>query len=90
MIRKSASCAFSMGPVTSEQARAKEADRRADIWAFGVVLYEMLTGKQLFHGETISDILAVVLKVEPDLSAIPAQLRPLLERCLQKDPKKRL
>jgi Tol biopolymer transport system component len=73
-----------------EQARGQEVDRRADIWAFGVVLYEMLTGKPLFHGETISDILAAVLKVEPDLSVIPTQLRPLLERCLQKEPKKRL
>jgi serine/threonine protein kinase len=73
-----------------EQARGQAVDRRADIWAFGVVLYELLTGKRLFEGETVSDILAAVLKVEPDLSAAPAKVRPLLERCLQKDPKKRL
>jgi hypothetical protein len=79
------------GYMAPEQARGQQdVDRRADIWAFGVVLYEMLTGKHLFHGQTISDILAAVLKVEPDLSAAPAQVRPLLERCLQKDPRKRL
>src|SRR5438876_820936 len=57
-IRKSTSCVFSMGPVTSEQARGKTLDKRADIWAFGVVLYEMLAGWRLFEGETISDTLA--------------------------------
>jgi len=74
-----------------EQARGQhDVGRRADIWAFGVVLYEMLTGQQLFQGSTISDILAAVLKVEPDLSAAPVEVRPLLERCLQKEPQKRL
>ena len=53
----------------------------------GVVLYEMLTGNQLFQGSTISDILAAVLKVEPDLNAAPVQVRPLLDRCLQKSRK---
>jgi serine/threonine-protein kinase len=76
--------------MSPEQARGQDVDRRADIWAFGVVLYEMLTGKQLFQGSTISDILAAVLKVEPDLNAAPVQVRPLLERCLQKEPQKRL
>jgi Tol biopolymer transport system component len=73
-----------------EQARGKAVDRRADIWAFGVVLYEMLTGKQLFQGETISDVLAGVLAKEPDLSAAPTKVRRLLSKCLEKDPKRRL
>jgi eukaryotic-like serine/threonine-protein kinase len=76
--------------MSPEQARGQSVDRRADIWAFGVLLYEMLTGQQLFQGSTISDILAAVLKVEPDLNAAPVQVRPLLECCLQKEPKKRL
>ena len=65
-------------------------DKRADIWAFGVVLYEMLTGKRLFDGETISDTLAAVLTKEPDLTQVPAKVRRLLEACLQKDPRQRL
>jgi serine/threonine protein kinase/DNA-binding beta-propeller fold protein YncE len=73
-----------------EQARGKTVDKRADIWAFGVVLSEILTGKRLFQGETISDILAGVLKEEPDLTAVPARFRRLIAKCLQKDPKKRL
>jgi eukaryotic-like serine/threonine-protein kinase len=74
-----------------EQARGKESvDRRADIWAFGVVLYELLTGKRLFDGEDVGEILAKVIRDEPDLSSVPAQVRPLLKRCLEKDPKKRL
>src|SRR5258708_24137783 len=73
-----------------EQARGATVDKRADIWAFGCVLYEMLTGKQAFHGETTSDILAAVLKEEPDWSRIPANVQPLLRRCLVKDPKHRL
>src|SRR5579863_930995 len=73
-----------------EQARGKNVDKRADIWAFGVVLYEMVTGKRLFEGETISDILAGVLKSEPDLMQVPPQVRGLLQHCLTKDPKKRL
>jgi tRNA A-37 threonylcarbamoyl transferase component Bud32 len=77
--------------MSPEQARGQQdVDRRADIWAFGVVLYEMLTGQQLFQGSTLSDILAAVLKVEPDLNAAPVQVRPLLVRCLQKKPQKRL
>ena len=76
--------------MSPEQARGQIVDRRADIWAFGVLLYEMLTGKQLFHGETVSDILAGVLKDEPALDQVPAKVRPLLRRCLEKDPKKRL
>ncbi len=73
-----------------EQARGQPVDKRADIWAFGVVLWEMLTGKRMFSGGTISDVLAGVLKNEPDLEAVPAQVRRLLARCLQKDSRKRL
>ena len=73
-----------------EQARAKKVDRRADIWAFGVVLYEALTGQRLYEGETISDILAQVLTKEPDLTRVPVEVRRLLQSCLQKDVKQRL
>jgi len=80
--------------MSPEQARGKNADRRADIWAFGVVLWEMLTGNKLFEGETVSDVLASVLKDAPDLEAIPsstpAALRRLVARCLEKEPKNRL
>ena len=69
-------------------------DKRADIWAFGVVLYEMLSGRQLFGGETVSDSLAAVINKEPDWAALPRETPPriwrLLERCLSKDPKRRL
>ncbi len=80
--------------MSPEQAKAKPVDRRADIWAFGCVLYEMLTGKMAFHGETTSDTLAAVIKEEPDWSLLPSstpeRVRVLLQRCLQKDPKQRL
>ena len=80
--------------MSPEQAQGKPADRRADVWAFGVVLYEMLTGKRAFAGEGVSQTLAQVLAKEPDWSALPAALparvRSLLERCLTKDPRKRL
>ena len=80
--------------MSPEQARGKSADRRADIWAFGCVLYEMLTGKMAFCGETVSDTLAAVIKDPPDWSLLPAQtpgrLRVLVQRCLQKDPRQRL
>jgi serine/threonine-protein kinase len=75
--------------MSPEQARGKPVDRRADIWAFGCVLYEMLTGRPVFSGETTSDILAGVIKQEPDLSAVPVQLRGVVERCLRKDPRVR-
>ena len=73
-----------------EQARGRNVDKRADIWAFGVILYEMLTGEQVFEGETVTDVLASVVRHDPDLKRIPAKVRPLLERCLAKDPKRRL
>ncbi len=80
--------------MSPEQAKGKTVDRRADIWAFGAVLYEMLAGRKLYDGETISDILASVLKTEPDFEALPATvppaLRALLRRCLEKDPRSRL
>ena len=73
-----------------EQARGQAVDKRADIWAFGVVLWEMLAGRQMFEGETVSDVLAAVLKNEPDLNSVPLKFRRLLTRCLEKDPRKRL
>jgi eukaryotic-like serine/threonine-protein kinase len=80
--------------MSPEQAKGKSVDRRADIWAFGCVLYEMLTGKMAFPGESVTDILAAVIRAEPDWSelpaATPARVRVLLQRCLQKDPKQRL
>ena len=82
------------GYMSPEQARGQEVDKRADIWAFGVVLFEMLTGKRTFKGETTSDTLAAVLKLEPDWNALPAEtpktIRKLLRRCLEKNPKLRL
>jgi Tol biopolymer transport system component len=80
--------------MSPEQAKGKAVDRRADIWAFGCVLYEMLSGQMAFRGETVTDTLAAVIKEEPDWSrlpaATPAHIRVLLQRCLQKDPKQRL
>jgi Tol biopolymer transport system component/predicted Ser/Thr protein kinase len=74
-----------------EQARGQESvDKRADIWAFGVVLHELLTGKRLFQGDDVGHTLAAVIMQEPDLSGVTAQVLPLLKRCLEKDPKKRL
>jgi len=77
-----------------EQARGKAVDKRADIWAFGVVLYEMLTGRRAFQGDTMSDTIAAVLEREPDWQALPATtpspVRRLLQHCLQKHPRERL
>jgi serine/threonine protein kinase len=80
--------------MSPEQAKGQRVDRRADIWAFGCVLYEMLTGRKPFEGENISDVLASVIKTEPDWSAIPGTTSPsiqrLVRRCLQKDQRQRL
>ncbi len=80
--------------MSPEQARGKAVDKRSDIWAFGVLLYEMLTGRRLFEGETLSDVLAQVLTREPDPTALPAgtpaAIRRLLRRCLDRDPRRRL
>ena len=73
-----------------EQARGRQVDKRADIWAFGVIVYEMLTGTQMFEGDTVTDVLASVVRQDPDLKRVPEKVRPMLERCLEKDPKKRL
>jgi Tol biopolymer transport system component/tRNA A-37 threonylcarbamoyl transferase component Bud32 len=80
--------------MSPEQARGKVVDKRADIWAFGVILYEMLTGQRAFKGEEMSDVLASVLRQELDWSTLPARtsprLRRLLARCLERDPRMRL
>jgi len=73
-----------------EQARGKDTDKRADIFAFGVVLHELITGKRLFGGEDVSEILAKVIRDEPDLSDVPPSVHRLLSECLRKDPRKRL
>jgi len=76
-----------------EQARGKPVDRRADIWAFGVLLYEMLTGSQAFGGDTVTDVIAAVVTRDPDWDTLPsdtpAAVRRLLSRCLRKDPRQR-
>ena len=80
--------------MSPEQARGKPVDKRADIWAFGVVLFEMLAGQRLFDGETVSDVLAAVLAREIDWSRLPAETPPpvrhVLGRCLERDPRQRL
>jgi Tol biopolymer transport system component/predicted Ser/Thr protein kinase len=73
-----------------EQAKGKAVDKRGDIWSFGVVVYEMLTGKRLFQGESVVEILGGVLNKEADISAAPARIQKLLGWCLEKDRKKRL
>ena len=76
--------------MSPEQAKGKVADKRADVWSFGVVLHEVLTGKKLFPGDTVVEILGGVLNKEPDLSAAPVRVRKLLGWCLEKDRKHRL
>jgi serine/threonine protein kinase/Tol biopolymer transport system component len=79
--------------MSPEQARGKPADKRTDIWAFGCVLYEMLTGKRAFEGNEVSDTLASILKSDPEWKALPAatpvMMRRVLRRCLEKDPRRR-
>jgi serine/threonine-protein kinase len=76
--------------MSPEQARGKYVDRRTDIWAFGVVFYELLTGVRLFNGEDLAETLASIVKEKPDLSVVPPNLRRLLQRCLEKNPRSRL
>ncbi len=80
--------------MSPEQARGKPVDKKTDIWAFGCLLYELLTGKKAFSGETVSDSIASILKQEPNWEALsektPFKIRDLLRRCLQKDPKRRI
>ena len=76
--------------MSPEQARGQPVDKRADIWAFGCVLYEMLTGARAFGGNTVTDVFAALVTAEPDLSKVPAPVRPLLKRCLEKDMRRRL
>ena len=77
--------------MSPEQARGKPVDKRSDVWAFGCVLYEMLTGRSAFGGDTISDTIAAILGREPEWSSLktPASLRRVLQRCLDKDPRRR-
>jgi Tol biopolymer transport system component len=76
--------------MSPEQARGKPVDQRGDIWAFGCVLYEMLTGRRAFEGEDVSQTMARVIEREPDFERVPPQVRRLLKACLEKDRKKRL
>jgi eukaryotic-like serine/threonine-protein kinase len=80
--------------MSPEQARGRSADKRSDVWAFGCVLYEMLTGKRAFNGDDVTDIIAAVVRADPDWNMLPADttpaLRKILEGCLQKDRKLRI
>ncbi len=82
------------GYMSPEQARGKPVDRRADIWAFGAVLYEMLTGDRVFGGETVTDVRGAIVHREPDWKALPQEtprrIRALLQRCLRKDVDRRI
>ncbi len=80
--------------MSPEQARGRPVDKRSDVWSFGVLLWEMLTGQSLFAGETVTDVIAQVMTREPDLAALPSKtplaVRRLLSRCLRRDPRQRL
>ena len=73
-----------------EQAKGRPVDKRADIWAFGCVLYEMITGRRAYAGDDISETIASILRSDPDWDGVPASIKPLLVSCLQKDPRRRL
>jgi Tol biopolymer transport system component/predicted Ser/Thr protein kinase len=79
-----------LGYMPPEQLRGEKVDKRTDIWAFGVIVYEMVTGKRLFRGKTTSETVSAVISDEPDWDATPVRLRRLLQRCLEKDPRRRL
>src|SRR5262249_26045327 len=80
--------------MSPEQAKGRAVDKRADIWAFGCMLYEMLAGRRAFGGDTVTDVLAAITRAEPDWKALPKDtppaIRRLLVRTLEKDPKRRL
>jgi serine/threonine-protein kinase len=76
--------------MSPEQARGKPVDKRTDIWAFGCVLYEMLTGKRAFAGDDVTETIAAVVKESPDLNVVPHEVHRLLRKCFEKDPKRRL
>jgi hypothetical protein len=76
--------------MSPEQAQGRPTDKRTDIWAFGVLFYELLSGRRLFDGNSVQATLAQVLTKEPDLSSVPARARRLLARCLERDPARRL
>src|SRR5207245_8273538 len=80
--------------MSPEQARGKPVDKRTDIWAFGCVLFEMLSGRPAFTGETVSDVISAILKEKPDWRGLPADvpdgIHRLLRRCLETDPRRRL
>ena len=80
--------------MSPEQAKGREADRRSDIWAFGAVLYEMLSGRRAFDGEDMAEVLGAVVRLEPDWEALPADVplpvRTLLQGCLVKDRGRRV
>src|SRR5262249_11558897 len=79
--------------MSPEQARGRAADQRSDVFSLGCVLYAMLAGRQAFQGDEVADVLAAVLKSEPEISLLPAKLNPrireMLRRCLEKNPKRR-
>ena len=80
--------------MSPEQAKGRQADKRSDVWAFGAVLYEMLSGRRAFKGDDVSDTLASVLRQDVDWTALPAStpapVRRLIARCLERDVKRRL
>ena len=75
--------------MSPEQARGKNVDKRPDIWAFGVVLYEMIAGRRPFEGETVSDVVAALIAIEPDFEVLPDPPRSVVRKCLRKDPRRR-